>query len=132
LQEQVQRTLNVRRRDLDDQMLELRSLRGKNASVIESMRARIEQEQREFDASSARIQAVRAVHLKMLRELFRQLGARSLKAELAPLSEALAPAGLKLGIRKVYAETFARVRAIVQGAQASGAEIHAMLGGTFR
>jgi len=132
LQEQVQRTLNVRRRDLDDQMLELRSLRGKNASVIESMRTRIEQEQQEFDASAARIQAVRVVHLKMLRELFRRLGARSLKAELAPLADALTPAGLKLGVRKVYTDTFARVRAIVEAAQASGIEIQAMLGGTFR
>ncbi|AVO50098.1 dynamin family protein [Melaminivora suipulveris] len=132
LQSQAQRTLNVRRRDLDDQALELRSLRGKNASVIDTMRARIEQEQREFDASAARIQAVRAVQLKMLRELFRQLGARSLKAELEPLGAALTPAGLKLGVRKVYVDTFARARAILQGAQATGIEIQAMLAGSFR
>ncbi len=132
LHEQVQRTLNVRRRDLDEQTLELRSLRGKNASVIDSMRQRIEHEQQEFDASAARIQAVRAVHLRMLRELFRQLGARSLKAELVPLGEVLASSGIKLGLRKAYDDTFARLRAIVQGAQATGIEIQAMLGGTFR
>ncbi|GAB2727120.1 dynamin-like GTPase family protein [Melaminivora jejuensis] len=132
LHEQAQRTINVRRRDLDDQMLELRSLRGKNASVIDAMRVRIEQEQQEFEASAARIQAVRAVQLKMLRELFRQLGARSLKAQLVPLTEALTPAGLKLGVRKVYAETFAGARAIVESAQTTGIEIQAMLAGTFR
>ncbi len=132
LHEQVQRAINVRRRDLDDQMLELRSLRGKNATVIDAMRSRIEMEQREFEASAARIQALRMVHLKMLRELFHQLGARSLKAELTALSDALTPAGLKLGLRRVYGETFARLRAIVQAAQATGIEIQAMLGGTFR
>ncbi len=132
LQEQVLRAINIRRRDLDDQMLELRSLRGKNASVIGAMRTRIEVEQREFEASASKIQAVRAVHLKMLRELFQQLGPRSLKAELAALTEALQPAGLKLGVRKVYADTFARLRGIVEAAQATGIEIQAMLGGTFR
>jgi len=132
LQAEIRRTINIRRRDLDDQMLELRSLRGKNASVIDAMRARIEQEQQEFDSSTAKIHAVRAVHLKMLRELFHQLGARSLKAQLAELSEALQPKGLKMGVRKVYGETFARVRTIMEGAQTTGAEIQAMLGGTFR
>lgn len=132
LRAETERVLNVRRRDLDEQMLELRSLRGKNASVIESMRGRIEQEQREFDASAAKIQAVRAVHLKLLRELFRQLGARALKAELAELTDALQQRGLKIGVRKVYEQAFSRLRATVDKAQASGTEIHAMLDGTFR
>ncbi|CAM3342763.1 dynamin family protein [Paracidovorax anthurii] len=132
LRTETSRTINIRRRDLDDQMLELRSLRGKNASVIESMRGRIEQEQREFDASAAKIQAVRAVHLKLLRDIFHDLGARSLKAEMAALVETLQQKGLKLGIRKVYTDTFERLRATMDKAQASATEIHAMLGGTFR
>ncbi len=45
--------IQIRRRDLDEQMMELNSLRGKNATVIDSMRQRIEQEQRSFEASSA-------------------------------------------------------------------------------
>ena len=57
-------------------MLELRSLRGKNASVIDAMRGRIEVEQQEFEASTTKIQAVRAVHMKMLRDLFQRLGPR--------------------------------------------------------
>ncbi len=132
LRSETSRVINIRRRDLDDQMLELRSLRGKNASVIDSMRTRIEQEQREFEMSTAKIQAVRAVHLKLLRDIFHELGARSLKAELALLTDALQQKGLKLGVRKIYAETFQRLQAIVDKAQSSGTEIHAMLGGTFR
>ncbi|GKS88222.1 dynamin family protein [Acidovorax sp. SUPP2539] len=132
LRSETSRVINIRRRDLDDQMLELRSLRGKNASVIDSMRTRIEQEQREFELSTAKIQAVRAVHLKLLRDIFHELGARSLKAELALLTDALQQKGLKLGVRKIYAETFQRLQAIVDKAQSSGTEIHAILGGTFR
>ncbi|WP_461469013.1 dynamin family protein [Melaminivora sp.] len=132
LHEQIERTLNVRRRDLDEQMLELRSLRGKNASIIETMRVRIQNEQQEFDASAARIQAVRAVHLRMLRDLFQQLGGRALKAELVELGEALTSGGLKLGLRKTYNATFERLRTTLQGAHTKGGEIHAMLDGTFR
>jgi hypothetical protein len=129
---ETERVLNVRRRDLDEQMLELRSLRGKNASVIGAMRARIEQEQREFDASAAKIQAVRSVHLRLLRELFVQLGARAQKEQLTQLSDTLQQRGLKLGARKVYEDTFTRLYAIVDQAQRGANEIHAMLDGTFR
>jgi len=132
LRAETARVINIRRRDLDDQMLELRSLRGKNASVIESMRGRIEQEQREFEASTAKIQALRAVHLKLLRDVFHQLGPRALKAELAALTDALQNRGLKLGVRKVYLETFGRIKGTMDTVQSSATEIHAMLNGTFR
>ena len=132
LRTETSRVINIRRRDLDDQMAELRSLRGKNASVIESMRHRVEQEQREFDMSAAKIQAVRAVHLKLLRDVFQQLGAKSLKAELSELAQTLQQKGLKLGVRKIYVQTFERLRGTLDKAQACGIEIQAMLAGTFR
>ncbi|WP_040328306.1 dynamin family protein [Acidovorax delafieldii] len=132
LRTETSRVINIRRRDLDDQMAELRSLRGKNASVIESMRHRVEQEQREFDMSAAKIQAVRAVHLKLLRDVFQQLGAKSLKVELSELAQTLQQKGLKLGVRKIYVQTFERLRGTLDKAQACGIEIQAMLAGTFR
>lgn len=132
LRSETSRVINIRHRDLDDQMAELRSLRGKNASVIDSMRQRIEQEQCEFDLSTAKIQAVRAVHLKLLRDVFQQLGAKALKAELSELAQTLQQKGLKLGVKKVYVQTFDNLRDTLNQAKASGAEIQAMLGGTFR
>ncbi|QIL81378.1 dynamin family protein [Diaphorobacter sp. HDW4A] len=132
LQAETTRVLNIRRRDLDDQMSELNSLRGKNATVIQAMRGRIELEQREFDSSAAKVQALRAVHLKMMREVFHKMGSRALKAEMAPLAETLQGGMFKLGLRKVYAETLERVRGLMQGSQASGLEIRDMLSGTFR
>src|SRR3989344_3468610 len=132
LRTETSRVINIRRRDLDDQMAELRSLRGKNASVIESMRHRIEQEQREFDLSTSKIQAVRAVHLKLLRDVFQQLGAKALKVELSELAQTLQQKGLKLGVKKIYLQTFDKLRGTLDKAQASGTEIQAMLGGTFR
>lgn len=132
LRAETSRVLNIRRRDLDDQMAELRSLRGKNAAVIGSMRNRIEQEQHEFDLSATKIHAVRSVHLKLLREVFHKLGTKALKEQLADLMGVLQQKGLKLGVRKQYAETFVRLKGTLDTAQASATEIHAMLEGTFR
>ena len=132
LEAEIRRVLHFRRRDLDEQMLELRSLRGKNASVIDAMRERIQLEQQEFEAGAVKIQAVRAVHMKMQRDLFQRLGPRGLRVHLAGLAEALQAPGLKLGLRKTYGAAFDRVRSAIEAAQAAGGEIRAMLGGTFR
>ncbi|WP_353235729.1 dynamin family protein [Diaphorobacter ruginosibacter] len=133
LQAEAMRVMNIRRCDLDDQMSELNSLRGKNSTVIQAMRGRIEMEQRDFEASTAKVLALRSVHLKMMREVFHRLGSRALKAQMAPLAEALQGGGvLKMGLRKVYADTFARVRALLEAARDSGGEIHDMLSGTYR
>lgn len=132
LRTEASRAVNVRRRDLAEQMLELKGLRGKNASVIKHMRSRIEQEQRDFDASGARIHAVRSVHTKLLHDVFAMLGTATIKAETAELTEALRQPGFKVGVRKAYAATFERLRATLQKAQATSADIQSMLTGTFR
>lgn len=126
------RVLNIRRRDLDDQMIELGSLRGKNAAVIAAMRQRIEHERDEFGQCAAKIQAVRAVHLKLLRDIFDRLSAKALKGLLADLVHALRQKGLKLGVKKHYADTFDRLRGVLDEAQANATEVQAMLAGTFR
>jgi hypothetical protein len=126
------RALNIRRRDLAEQMLELKGLRGKNTSVIKHMRTRIEQEQGDFDVSGSKIHAVRSVHLKLLREVFSLLGTGTLKSEMGELTAALRQPGIKLGVKKAYGQTFDRLREGLRKAQTTSAEIQNMLGGTFR
>jgi hypothetical protein len=126
------RAIHIRRRDLAEQMIELKGLRGKNTSVIKHMRARIEQEQGDFDVSGARIHAVRSVHLKLLREVFTLLGTSTLKTEMAELTTALRQPGIKLGVKKAYTATFDRLRAGLKKAQTTSGEIQSMLTGTFR
>ncbi|MBA2965049.1 MULTISPECIES: dynamin family protein [Ramlibacter] len=132
LRTEAGRALNIRRRDLAEQMIELKGLRGKNTSVIRHMRSRIEQEQRDFDVSGAKIHAVRSVHLKLLREVFALLGTTSLKAEMAELTKELRQPGIKLGVRRAYSLTFDRLRQALRKAQATSNEIQSMLTGTFR
>ena len=132
LRSEAGRAINIRRRDLAEQMLELKGLRGKNTSVIKHMRSRIEQEQGEFDVSGSKIHAVRSVHLKLLREVFTLLGTGTLKTEMAELTLALRQPGIKLGVNKSYTQTFQRLRAGLRKAQSTSGEIQSMLTGTFR
>ncbi len=132
LRTEAGRAMHIRRRDLAEQMIELRGLRGKNVSVIKHMRSRIEQEQTEFDTSGAKIQAVRSVHLKLLREMFNLLSTPTLKAELAELTHALKQPGIKLGVKKAYSQTFSRLREGLQKSQVLSGEIQSMLTASFR
>jgi hypothetical protein len=132
LRAEAVRGINIRKRDLAEQMMELKGLQGKNSGVIKNMRARISQEQAEFDLGGAKIHAVRSVHLKLLREVFVILGSKTLKLEMAQLLEALMQKGLKLGVKKAYGETFGRLRANLHKVQSLSAEIHSMLSATFR
>lgn len=132
LRAEAGRVIHIRRRDLAEQMIELRGLRGKNTSVIKHMRSRIEQEQTEFNTSGAKIHAVRSIHLKLLREVFNLLGTPTLKSELAQLTDMLKQPGIKLGVKKAYGETFGRLRESLQKARNTSAEIQSMLAGSFK
>lgn len=132
LRNEAARAIHVRRRDLSEQMMELRGLRGKNVSVIKQMRLRIEQEKAEFDASGARIYAVRSVHLKLLREVVTLLSTPTLKTELSELVAALKQPGIKLRLKKTYGDTFAQLRAGLKSVQTLTGEIQTMLNSSFR
>lgn len=132
LRSEAARAMHIRRRDLAEQMIELRGLRGKNASVITHMRSRIEQEQQEFDTSGAKIHAVRSVHLKLLREVFNLLSTPTLRSEMAELTHALQQPGIKLGVKKAYGQTFSRLREGLQKSQILSGEIQSMLTASFR
>ena len=132
LRTEAGRAIHIRRRDLAEQMDELRGLRGKNTSVIKHMRSRIEQEQAEFDTSGAKIHAVRSVHLKLLREVFHLLSTPTLKGELAELTDTLKQPGIKLRVKKAYGQTFSRLREGLQKSQITSGEIHSMLMASFK
>ena len=132
LRAETSRTVHARSRDLVEQIQELEGLRGKNAGVIKQMRLRIEQEQADFDASGAKIQAVRSVHLRLLKDLFALLGTTHLKAEVSELSKALKQPGIKFGVRRAYDDTFNRLRAALVNANRMTADIQTMLESSFK
>ncbi|WP_416366002.1 dynamin family protein [Ottowia sp. SB7-C50] len=132
VQTEAERILAARRREVAEQVLELEGLRGKNHQVIRQMRLRVEREKSEFDRSAASVLAVRSVHLRLLRQLFRMLGSASIKRELAGLGAALREPGVKFGLRKAYGKGFDNLRQVLREVQRLEGEIHAMLTTSFR
>ena len=135
LESEAGRILYMRRRDLAEQLLELRGLKGKNSGVVSHRRKRIAQEQAEFAGSSARIHAVLSVHHALLGVVVDLLGVATLKAELAELAElldAFKQPGIKLRLKKTYGQTFSRLREHLHQGQALTAEIQTMLDSAFR
>ena len=132
LRQETGRLVHTRARDLVEQVQELEGLRGKNTGVIKQMRLRIEQEQADFDASGAKIQAVRSVHLRLLKDLFALLGTTQLKTHVSALARALKQPGIKLGVRRAYGNTFEHLRADLLRADQLANEIQSMLEGSFK
>lgn len=132
LKHDIAKIFQIKRRDLEDQAAELRSLRGKNATVIQSMRSRIESEQRDFDAGGTKIHALKAVHAKSVKDIYDVLSVHSLKRDLYHLSTALQQKGLKLGVKTIYSETFLKIREHLHQVQSGGVELQQMLDATFR
>ncbi|ARU06938.1 dynamin family protein [Comamonas serinivorans] len=132
LRQETERILAFRRRELAEQLLELKGLRGKNGTVVQQLRLRVEREQAEFDQSGARLNAVRSVHLRLLKDVFELLGNSALKREMAELNAKLRQPGIKFGLKAAYAGTFDRLRNVLLKVQALEDEIQTMLTTTFR
>lgn len=132
LRSEAARMVHIRRRDLSEQSAELRELQSKNSPVIKNMRSRISQEQAEFDLGGVKIHAVRSVHLKLLREVFKLMGPASLKVEMGQLTATLQQKGIKFGVKRAYGDTFERLRGSLTRVQVVSAEIQTMLAATFR
>jgi hypothetical protein len=132
LRQEIDRLVHTRSRDIMEQIQELDGLRGKNTGVIKQMRLRIEQEQADFDASGAKIQAVRTVHLRLLKDLFSLLDHGHLKKRVSELAYALKQPGIKLGVRRAYSHTFKRLSADLTQAEKLAGEIQSMLEGSFK
>ena len=132
LRQETGRLVHTRARDILEQIQELDGLRGKNTGVIKQMRLRIEQEQADFDASGAKIQAVRSVHLRLLKDLFALLGNTHLKSRVSELARALKQPGIKLGVRSAYRKAFERLAVDLNRADQLAAEIQSMLEGSFK
>ncbi len=132
LSREASRVLQVRRRDLAEQLIEFKGLRGKNAHVIAHMRQRVEADQAEFETGLPRVQAVRAIHRKLRLSIAQALDEQQLENALAPLALAFEGPGLKLGLKKAYAESMVQVRACLASSEQLLAEMGAMLTASFR
>ncbi len=131
IETQVARRLGDTRRHLAEQMLELRGLRGKNSGKLRTMLQRVDVETSDFEQCTARLQALRMVHGRMLKEALADVASDRLREEIARMQAEMSASLLHLGARKAFVALCVRLRAMLAQAQQRSAEIRDMLGATF-
>jgi hypothetical protein len=128
---QVSRRLGDRRRQLAEQLLELRGLRGKSGSKTRMMIERVDAETAEFEQCTSRLQAMRLVHGRMLKNALVDLTSDRLREQVTEMQEAMSASILNLGAKKAFLALCSRLRELLEASQVRAHEIHAMLTASF-
>ena len=131
LETHLARRLADRRRQLAEQTLELRGLRGKSGAKLRIMLERVDAEAAEFEQCTARLHAMRSVHGRMLREALRELSNERARDLVAELQRALAKVVLGLGARRAFARLCESLRGQLESAERRAREIQEMLVASF-
>lgn len=105
-----QAVLSSRTRNVVEQLMELKSLRGKNKNIVEHMMKRIDIEKKEFDGSLLKLQGTRGVFAKLSAELFASLGMDVLKSEIAKTREAMDKSFFSAGMREAVKRFFTQLQ----------------------
>jgi len=127
----VVRHIGDSRRQLAEQTLELRGLRGKNSSKVRLMLKRVEAETAEFEQCTTLLQAMRSVHARMLKDMLVDLSSDRLRDEVAEMQAAMGSAFLNLGARKAFVALCERLRALLAAGLRRNNEIREMLSASF-
>ncbi len=122
----------ARMRGLVEQLHELRSLRGKNQSVIAHMMRRVDAEKKEFDASLFKLQGTRAVFTRLSTELYDSLGMDMLRDHVQEVRAAMGNSAFSTGMREAVRVFFAALRADLQLSEQKVGEIHGMMDAMYR
>lgn len=131
LEDRIGRQLGDQRRQLAEQMLELRELRGKSGGRLRLMIERVDAETAEFEVCVVRLQALRSVHSRMLRDALATLSTERLTAEVEQMQAQMGASLLNLGARKSFVGLCARLRTLLEQGQQRNHEIRDMLGASF-
>jgi predicted GTPase len=102
----AQSMLASRGRNVVEQLVELKSLRGKNQNIIEHMMKRVDAEKKEFDNSLIKLQGTRAVFTRLSTEVFTSLGMDILKEEIRNTRNAMENSKFSIGLRQAVKEFF--------------------------
>ncbi|HCE10870.1 MAG TPA: GTPase, partial [Oxalobacteraceae bacterium] len=109
-----QALLSARMRNVVEQLVELKSLRGKNQTIIDHMMKRIDIEKKEFDASLMKLQGTRSVFARLSTDVFTSLGMGILKVEIRKardeMDKSMFSSGLRKAVQHFFHETESNLR----------------------
>jgi hypothetical protein len=132
VEQQAGRQIGDQRRQIAEQMLELRGLRGKSSGKVSLMLDRVDAEAKDFERCQERLVALRSVHSRMLRDQLLGLASDALRDEVAQMQDEAAATLFNLGARRAFVALCNRLRVRVTKARERGQEIHEMLQASFR
>ena len=127
----IGRVLADRRRQLAEQTLELRGLRGKSGAKVRQMLERVDKEAAEFEACTAQLQAIRTVHSRMLKDALAGLSGERLRDEVAQMHKQARATLFNFGAKKAFVALCGRLRALLAASSKQAQEMRDMLAASF-
>lgn len=124
--------LASRSRNVIEQLMELKSLRGKNQNIIDHMMKRIDIEKREFDGSLIKLQGTRAVFARLSTEVFTSLGMGILKEDIRIAREGMGGGIFNSGFRDAVRKFFQQIQNNLNQSSRKTDEITAMMTVMYR
>ena len=128
---QVMRRLGDSRRQLAEQAQELRGLRGKSASKVNLMLKRVQVDATDFEQCTTRLQALRMVHARMMKDALIGLSSDRVREEVETMQAAMTSSILNLGAKKAFLSMCGRLDTLVQQGQKRCFEMRQMLDAAF-
>jgi hypothetical protein len=126
LKQHAERRITDRRRQIAEQLLELRGLRGKSGARVQLMLQRLDAEMLEFETCTQRMVALRAVHAKQLRAVLAQLSSDVVRREVAGMTSGSGKLAFALRAEAAFGTMVKRLRAHLGLALEQAQEMHQM------
>ncbi len=124
--------LASRERNLEEQLDDLKGLRGKNQDVVEHIMSKIAHDKQAFERGLQQFQALRSVFSQHSIKLFNLIGMDTLKAEIDKARDGMERSRFTKGIREAMSSLFAGVSGNMNQAAAQVEEINKMMMAMYR
>ena len=119
--------LEARLSGINEQLVELRGLRGKNEDVVEHMMNKVKVDKENFEKGLQRFQALRSIFSQHTNRLFTLLGMESLKAHVHNTRETMINASFTKTIREAMDNFFSELKDRLLSSDAQIDEIKKMM-----
>ncbi len=119
------------RRQIAEQTLELRGLRGKSGAKIRAMIERVDIETAEFEQCTTRLQALRSVQGRILKDTLVALSSDRLRDEVEEMQHRIAASLFNLGAKGAFLDLCARLRRLLDEGIERSSEMQQMAAAQF-
>ncbi len=131
LHQSALRRVADRRRQMAEQLLELRGLRGKSGMKLRMLVMRVDTEVEDFERCTGRLNALRTVHDRMHRAMLSHLSLSTLRDEVQAMQSAMAVRMFNLGARSAFDGLLQRLHLSLARAGSQAEELRQMLDASY-